>query len=1107
MATRDDIFPVDDDPLWYKDAIIYELHVRAFRDSNGDGMGDFRGLAEKLDYLQYLGVTTIWLLPFSPSPWRDDGYDIAEYTEVHPAYGSLEDFKLFLGEAHRRGLRVLTEVVINHTSDQHPWFQRARQAEPGSRWRDFYVWSDSPDKYKEARIIFKDFETSNWTWDPVAKAWYWHRFYSHQPDLNFDNPEVRQAIKEISEFWFEMGVDAVRLDAIPYLFERENTNCENLPETHEYLKNLRAHIDRKFPGRMLLAEANQWPDDSVAYFGDGDECHMCFHFPVMPRLFMAIRMEDRYPIIEILKQTPPIPDNCQWAMFLRNHDELTLEMVTDEERDYMYRVYAQDRQARINLGIRRRLAPLLGNDRRRIELMNALLFSMPGTPVLYYGDEIGMGDNIYLGDRNGVRTPMQWNADRNAGFSDANPQRLFLPIIADPEYHPQTVNVESQQSNPSSLLWWMKRMIEQRKRFKAFSRGSIHFLHPDNRKVLAFIRKYENETLLIVANLSRFSQYVELDLNEYRGMAPVELFGQVRFPRIGDGHYTITLSAHGFYWFKLETVRSTEEMSPTPQSEKQIPVVRIDSFDKLSDDRTVNALLPLLPAYLQTRRWYGGKTRSMTSLEVADIVPFPDLGASIVIVRLEFSEGDPDFYVLPVAVARGDQADWTLERHADTVVAKLQARDGTTGVMYGAVGDPRFREALVSLIREGKAMRGRHGVIGGVPSPALLAQAATLPPHLDSTLINAEQSNTSMIFGDRLIFKIFRKVEPGPNPDIEVSRHLTEAGFTGTPAFLGHLEYQRSPDEVWQLGILQEFVSNEGDAWKYTLDSLSQFYEAALVSGDPPALNARHLLDLASEDPPQRALELIGTYLESARLLGQRSAEMHVGLAAGTGPDFEPEPFTDHYRQGLFHGFNSQASRSLEELRRSLPTLTGPVLEMAQQVLAQEERIRATFQSLRTQRLNSQRIRHHGDFHLGQVLFTGKDFSIIDFEGEPARPLSERRLRRSPLRDVAGMLRSFRYASGAALFGHVPGVVPTSDSAQKLTDWADFWNQWVGGAFLRGYLRSSRGAAFLPATVQEFRTLLDVYVMDKALYEVIYELRFRPAWVRIPLSGILQLIR
>ncbi len=1102
MATRDELFPIEDDPFWYKDAIIYELHVRAFRDSNGDGMGDFRGLAEKLDYLQDLGVTTIWLLPFSPSPWKDDGYDIADYTDVHSAYGSLDDFKLFLNEAHRRGLRVLTEVVINHTSDQHPWFQRARRAEPGSRYRDFYVWSDTPEKYKEARIIFKDFEASNWTWDPVAKAYYWHRFYSHQPDLNFDNPEVRQAVKEISEFWFEMGVDAFRLDAIPYLFERENTNCENLPETHEFLKNLRAHIERKFPGKMLLAEANQWPEDSVAYFGDGDECHMCFHFPVMPRLFMAIRMEDRYPIIEILNQTPPIPDNCQWAMFLRNHDELTLEMVTDEERDYMYRVYAQDRQARINLGIRRRLAPLLGNDRRRIELMNALLFSMPGTPVLYYGDEIGMGDNIYLGDRNGVRTPMQWNADRNAGFSDGNPQRLYLPIVSDPEYHPQTINVEAQQNNPSSLLWWMKRMIEQRKRFRAFGRGSIEFLHPDNRKVLAFVRRYENETVLVVANLSRFSQYVELDLSQFRGMAPVEMFGQVRFPPVGDSLYTITLSAHGFYWFTLEAVETARETVPQiTDGRRQPPVINIASFDKLGDDRTVNSLTRLLPDYLKTRRWYGSKTRTMTDLDVVDIITLPDINAYIVLVQLEFTEGDPDFYVLPVAVERGDRDD-------DTVVARLQARDGSTGVVFGAVWDARFRETLLNLIRQGTGIRGRNGVIGGVPSPVLRARGTTQPLP-ESRVVNAEQSNTSMIFGDQMILKMFRKVEPGANPDIEISSYLTSAGFGGTPAFLGHLEYQRSRDEVWSIGILQDFVPNEGDAWKYTLDSLSRFYEAALASSELPEITRPHVFDAVQEDPPPRATELIGSYLESARLLGQRTAEMHLALASATATatDFAPEPFTDHYRQGLYHGFLSQTNRSLRELRGALGGLTEPALGMAQSLLANEERIRATFQPLRTQRIHSQRIRHHGDFHLGQVLHTGKDFSIIDFEGEPARPLSERRLRRSPLRDVAGMLRSFQYASGAVLFGQVAGVTPRAESAGALAQWADFWNLWVGAAFLRGYLRTSRGAPFLPATVQEFRTLLDVYIMDKALYEVSYELRFRPAWVRIPLSGILQLIR
>src|SRR6201993_3822767 len=542
------------DPLWYKDAIIYELHVKTFCDSDGDGMGDFRGLMEKLDYLQELGVTALWLLPFYPSPLRDDGYDVADYYDVNPTYGTLDDFRAFLGAAHERNLRVIAELVINHTSDQNPWFQKSRRAvaagtaaanDPSYNedlaYRDFYVWSDTAEKYKDARIIFKDFETSNWAWDPLAKAYYWHRFYSHQPDLNFDNPAVHEAVKKVCDFWLSMGVDGLRLDAIPYLYEREDTNCENLPETHKFLHELRAHVDAKFPNRMLLSEANQWPEDAAAYFGNADEAHMSFHFPLMPRMFMALQMEDRFPIVDIMEQTPALPEGCQWALFLRNHDELTLEMVTDEERDFMYRAYAPHPRARINLGIRRRLAPLLGNNRRRIELMNGLLFSLPGTPIIYYGDEIGMGDNIYLGDRNGVRTPMQWSADRNAGFSRANPQRLYLPVIIDPEYHYEAVNVEAQQNNTHSLLWWMKRLIALRKQFKAFGRGTLEFLFPENRRVLAFVRAYEEERVLVVANLSRFAQCVELDLAKFQGMTPLEIFGKADFPPITERPYFLSL--------------------------------------------------------------------------------------------------------------------------------------------------------------------------------------------------------------------------------------------------------------------------------------------------------------------------------------------------------------------------------------------------------------------------------------------------------------------------------------------------------------------------------------------------------------------------------------
>ncbi|MCC6173817.1 MAG: maltose alpha-D-glucosyltransferase [Chloroflexi bacterium] len=548
---------LEDDDLWYKDAIVYELHVRAFYDSDADGIGDFRGLIEKLDYLKDLGVTCIWILPFFPSPLKDDGYDIANYHDVHPSLGTLVDFETFVIEAHRRGLRVMTEMVMNHTSDQHPWFQSARSS-PDSPYRDYYVWSDTDQKYPDARIIFTDTERSNWTWDQQAGQYFWHRFFSQQPDLNFDNPEVRRAIIDGLRFWLDRGVDGIRLDAIPYLYEREGTNCENLPETHAYIKEVRAVIDQNYQGRVLLAEANQWPADVRAYFGDDAECNRAFHFPLMPRIFMAIRREERTPIVEILKQTPDLPPKSQWAIFLRNHDELTLEMVTDDERDYMYKEYARDPLMRVNIGIRRRLAPLMDNGRRQIELLNGLILSMPGTPIIYYGDEIGMGDNIFLGDRNGVRTPMQWSLDRNAGFSRADAARLYSPVIVDPVYGYQAVNVEAQLRIATSLLHWMRRIIHIRKRYRAFGRGSIEFLTPSNQRILAYLREYEGECLLIVNNLSRFSQPVELDLSRFAGARLVELFGETPFPRIGTLPYMLSLGPHAFMWFRLDTPRDAD---------------------------------------------------------------------------------------------------------------------------------------------------------------------------------------------------------------------------------------------------------------------------------------------------------------------------------------------------------------------------------------------------------------------------------------------------------------------------------------------------------------------------------------------------------------------
>ncbi|MBU1124477.1 MAG: maltose alpha-D-glucosyltransferase, partial [Candidatus Omnitrophica bacterium] len=628
-----------DDVLWYKKAVIYELHVKSFFDSNGDGIGDFKGLIAKLDYLHGLGVTALWLLPFYPSPLKDDGYDIADYFNINPDYGTLADFREFLKESHRRGIRVITELVVNHTSDQHPWFERSRSAKPGSSWRNFYVWSDSPEKYKDARIIFKDFETSNWAWDPIAKSYYWHRFYSHQPDLNYANALVQKEIFRVVDFWFGMGVDGLRLDAVPYLYEEEGTNCENLPLTHTFLKKLRSHIDSRFKSRMLLSEANQWPEDAASYFGHGEECHMAFHFPVMPRLFMSLWMEDRFPITDILQQTPVIPANCQWAMFLRNHDELTLEMVTDEERDYMYRVFAKDSRARINLGIRRRLAPLLGNNRRKIELMNILLFSLPGTPVFYYGDEIGMGDNYYLGDRNGVRTPMQWNPDRNAGFSGASAQRLFLPVIIDSEYHYEAVNVENQESNLSSLLWWMKRVLAMRRKLTAFGVGKIEFVASDNSKVLTFTRVHEDEVVLVVVNLSRFSQVARLDLQQYAGYIPEEVFSGNKFPAIKKTVYTLTLGFHDYFWFVL---RKQKELTVS-KIEKVLPEVSLRKEWSLLEGEDLYALEELLPGYVKACRWFRAKAKTLRKIKITEQIPFEIESQVIQLTFFEayYTEGAP----------------------------------------------------------------------------------------------------------------------------------------------------------------------------------------------------------------------------------------------------------------------------------------------------------------------------------------------------------------------------------------------------------------------------------------------------------------------------------
>jgi maltose alpha-D-glucosyltransferase/alpha-amylase len=1116
MSRGDEGLEPDQDPLWYKDAVIYELPVRAFRDGGGNGMGDFAGLTEKLDYLQDLGITAVWLLPFYPSPLKDDGYDIADYTDIHPNYGTLHDFEVFLQEAHRRGLRVITELVVNHTSDQHAWFQRARRAPAGSPLRDFYVWSDTPEKYKEARIIFKDFETSNWAWDNVAKAYYWHRFYSHQPDLNYDNPQVWKALFPVVDFWLAKGVDGMRLDAVPYLFEREGTNCENLPETHGVLKALRQHVEAKYPNRMFLAEANQWPEDAIAYFGAGDECQTAFHFPLMPRMFMAISTEDRFPVVDILAQTPPIPDNCKWVLFLRNHDELTLEMVTDEERDYMYRAYAKDPQARINLGIRRRLAPLLSNNRRRIELMNALLFSLPGTPVIYYGDEIGMGDNIYLGDRNGVRTPMQWSSDRNAGFSRANSQKLYLPVIIDPEYHYEAVNVEAQQNNPHSLLWWMKRLIALRKRYKALGRGTLEFLFPENPKILAFVRRYGDELILVVANLSRFMQHFELNLAEFEGRVPVELFGRVEFPTVGKDRYFLMLGPHGFCWFALEPRHAAAHVAAPPASE--VPALKVrGGWEHVLQGRAREALERVLPAYLHHRRWFGGKARQIRQVQIQDDIPveFDAARVHLLLLRVEYLDSDPDTYVLPLAFAAGEQAQPLLERTGQAVVAQLHGE--ADGYLYDALWQPSFCSALLELMAGNRRLRGWGGELlaGATDGFTELRQQSDAP--LEPALSKAEQSNTSVAFGERMMLKLFRRLEEGLNPDLEITRFLTQkCHFPHVPPMIGALEYRVGRGQPATLAVLQGFVHNEGTGWKFTLDALGSFFERAAAKQTElrhTPLAPQPLLDLAAAEMPPLASEVIGPYLEAARLLGQRTAELHIALASDLeDPAFAPEGFTTLYQRSVYQSMRSLAGKVLRTLNRQVHALDEPARSEAQALIERWPDLVKRFRSVIEHRIRSVRIRCHGDYHLGQVLWTGKDFVLIDFEGEPVHPLSERRLKRSPLRDVAGMVRSFDYAANSALIGHAPGrngssgVIRPEDVA-VLEPWSRFWYAWVSAAFLKSYLDVAGPAGLLPASRDELKVLLDAFLLEKAVYEVDYELHHRPDWLCVPVQGIMQLLK
>ncbi len=1071
--------PADTDLLWYKDAIIYQIHIKSFFDGDNDGIGDFPGLISRLDYIADLGVNTIWLLPFYPSPRLDDGYDIADYRGVHPDYGTLADVKRFIAAAHERGIRVIAELVVNHTSDQHPWFQRARLAKPGSMYRDFYVWSKDDRKYAGTRIIFVDSERSNWTWDDTAKAYYWHRFYHHQPDLNFDNPRVMREVLSVLRYWADLGIDGLRLDAVPYLVEREGTNNENLPETHTALKRIRAELSAHYPDKMLLAEANQWPEDTKDYFGDGDECHMAFHFPLMPRMYMAIAREDRFPITDILRQTPDIPANCQWAIFLRNHDELTLEMVTQSERDFLWETYAADRRARINLGIRRRLAPLLERDRRRIELLNYLLLSMPGTPVIYYGDEIGMGDNIHLGDRNGVRTPMQWSPDRNGGFSRiADPSRLVLPMVMDPLYAYQTVNVESQASDPHSLLMWMRRTIAIRRQYKVFGRGGYRLLYPKNRKILAYLREYEDTAVLCVANLSRTPQAVELDLSEFQGRVPVELDGHSQFPPIGQLTYLLTLPPYGFYWFLLSAVDdwpSHHTPAPEPMPEYQTIVMRHALPEAIKAARSVLER-EVLPSYLAKRRWFAMKDQALRSARIALMSRVPSEDAILLEIETETASGSAR-WLLPLGIVWDDANAPPLP--AQLALARVR-RGAKVGLLTDAFALPAFPIAVLTGLAEEEILVTDNGMIRFEPTSRMAE--IKVPDGVEMQWLSAEQSNSSVVVGDIAIIKMFRRVTDGPHPEAEMGRYLTENGFANTPALLGEVVRVDPDCTRHALAIAQAFVRNQGDAWTWTMDLLLRGL-SDITGGD----------EVAARDAANHA-----DYVRFAGLLGQRLGEMHQILGRpSSDPAFAPTTATAATAASF-------AERVREQLSAAYQAIGAVEDDDRQMMEAAREALFAGLSMLTNVVEGATLTRIHGDMHLGQVLVCNGDVVIIDFEGEPAKPVEARRGKDHPLRDVAGMVRSFDY---------VAAVVKRRSQASHahLTDelvnaFLDSFVQRATEAFLTGY----REAIMLgneQAEVTVNAELLDLFLIEKAAYEVVYEGANRPTWIDVPLHGLANCTR
>ncbi|MBU4611825.1 maltose alpha-D-glucosyltransferase [Achromobacter sp. GG226] len=1085
-----------DDPQWYKDAVVYQLHIKSFFDANNDGVGDFPGLMQKLDYIAQLGVDTIWVLPFYPSPRRDDGYDIADYRGIHADYGTMQDMRAFVKAAHERGLRVITELVVNHTSDQHPWFQKARKAKPGSAARDFYVWSDDDQKYDGTRIIFLDTEKSNWTWDAEAKAYFWHRFYSHQPDLNYDNPKVLKEVLSIMRFWLETGVDGLRLDAVPYLVEREGTNNENLPETHEVLKRIREDLDSAFPNRMLLSEANQWPEDAQEYFGSGDECHMSFHFPLMPRMYMAIAREDRLPIIDIMRQTPDIPENCQWAIFLRNHDELTLEMVTSSERDYLWNFYAADRRARINLGIRRRLAPLLERDRRRIELMKSLLFSMPGTPVMYYGDEIGMGDNIHLGDRDGVRTPMQWSPDRNGGFSRADPENLVLPPIMGPLYGFEAVNVEAQERDPHSLLNWTRRMLAIRRQHRVFGRGSLSFLFPGNRKILAYLRSFEDKTILCVANLSHATQAVELDLAAYDGRVPVELMGGTPFPNIGTLPYLLTLPPYGFYWFDLSAdvaPPSWHTTAPEQLPEYATLVLRGRTGYQLTEGAERTLRQEVLPAYLRLRRWFAAKDQKLGSVQIAYAVPLPGVTETY-LAEIEAKVGNStQRYALPVTLRWADDLSGLPQQLALARVRRI----AQMGVVTDAFTVPEFAHGVIAALRAGAEVPVRSAE--GNQRIRFLAQPGLadidLPADAPIDWLSAEQSNSSLVIDDKVMLKLVRRVVGGEHPEAEMTRYLTAAGYANTPALLGEVVREDAQGMRHTFILASAFVPNEGDAWNWTLDYLRQTLDA---------------VQMTDEDKAHYDDQLQG-YAAVAAMIGRRLAELHAVLAAPTdNAAFAPEDLDARGAKQRADAVTKMLERALDALRQWGPSADARLRTVADALLAQRQSLLSRVRELAEAERGTRQTRIHGDLHLGQILVAQGDAYLIDFEGEPARGIEERRAKASPWRDVAGMLRSFDYAAAALAdtgdavqadgAAQAAAADPASVSRQRRDALLARFRHVASASLLEAYRArlTEAGDTLGEAAGQP---VLELALLEKAAYEICYEAANRPTWLGIPLQA------